>query len=185
MVRDDEILGLRPVTWLLIGGGVLILGSAFWQRRWIVAKLSMGAREKRFWPLVKSIATRYGVDPALLMAIARHESALDPMARATDPRDLARGGSFGLVQMSLATARGLGYKGAADGLYDPEVNLALGAKYMAQNATRVGRDPKDLAAAHNSGRSFAKAPAITRSDYVPKVMKFYPTYRQQLATGQA
>jgi hypothetical protein len=44
---------------------------------------------------------------------------------------VGRGGTIGLMQIKLATARGLGYTGDAAGLRDPETNLSYGIKYLA------------------------------------------------------
>ena len=47
------------------------------------------------------------------------------------PSLVGRGGTIGLMQIKLATARGLGYTGDAAGLRDPDTNLAWGVKYLA------------------------------------------------------
>jgi hypothetical protein len=47
------------------------------------------------------------------------------------PNLVGRGGTIGLMQIKLATARGLGYTGDAAGLRDPDTNLAWGVKYLA------------------------------------------------------
>ncbi|MFH0301036.1 lytic transglycosylase domain-containing protein [Bradyrhizobium sp. 31Argb] len=47
------------------------------------------------------------------------------------PNLIGRGGAIGLMQIKLATARRLGYKGDAAGLRDPETNLTYGIKYLA------------------------------------------------------
>jgi soluble lytic murein transglycosylase-like protein len=44
---------------------------------------------------------------------------------------VGHGGTIGLMQIKLATARGLGYTGDAEGLRDPNTNLAYGVKYLA------------------------------------------------------
>lgn len=44
---------------------------------------------------------------------------------------LGRGGAIGLMQIKLATARGVGYSGTAEGLRDPNTNLTYGVKYLA------------------------------------------------------
>src|SRR3954451_16366092 len=44
---------------------------------------------------------------------------------------VGRGGTIGLMQIKLATARGLGYTGTAEGLRDPNTNLTYGVKYLA------------------------------------------------------
>ena len=40
-------------------------------------------------------------------------------------------GNIGLMQIKLGTARGLGYTGTAEGLRDPDTNLAWAVKYLA------------------------------------------------------
>ena len=47
------------------------------------------------------------------------------------PDLVGRGGTIGLMQIKLPTARGLGYTGDAAGLRDPDTNLAWGVKYLA------------------------------------------------------
>jgi hypothetical protein len=47
------------------------------------------------------------------------------------PDLVGRGGAIGLMQIKLATARGLGYTGDAEGLRDPDTNLSYGVKYLA------------------------------------------------------
>ena len=44
---------------------------------------------------------------------------------------VGRGGTIGLMQIKLATAHALGYAGDAEGLRDPDTNLAYGVKYLA------------------------------------------------------
>jgi soluble lytic murein transglycosylase-like protein len=47
------------------------------------------------------------------------------------PHLVGRGGTIGLMQIKLATARGLGYTGDAAGLRDPNTNLTYGVRYLA------------------------------------------------------
>jgi soluble lytic murein transglycosylase-like protein len=56
------------------------------------------------------------------------------------PNLIGRGGAIGLMQIKLATARGLGYRGDAAGLRDPETNLAYGIKYLAGAYRAAGGD---------------------------------------------
>lgn len=56
------------------------------------------------------------------------------------PKLLGRGGTIGLMQIKLATARSLGYGGDAEGLRDPETNLAYGVKYLAGAYHAAGGD---------------------------------------------
>jgi soluble lytic murein transglycosylase-like protein len=60
------------------------------------------------------------------------------------PELIGRGGTVGLMQIKLATARALGYSGDAEGLRDPDTNLAYGVKYLA-GAYRVADGDHDRA----------------------------------------
>jgi soluble lytic murein transglycosylase-like protein len=57
------------------------------------------------------------------------------------PDLVGRGGTIGLMQIKLATARSLGYTGDAAGLRDPDTNLAYGVKYLAGAYRAAGGDP--------------------------------------------
>ncbi|MGY4339557.1 hypothetical protein ACVWW3_004463 [Bradyrhizobium sp. LM2.9] len=47
------------------------------------------------------------------------------------PGLVGHGGTIGLMQIKLATARGVGYTGDAAGLRDPNTNLTYAVKYLA------------------------------------------------------
>jgi soluble lytic murein transglycosylase-like protein len=47
------------------------------------------------------------------------------------PHLVGHGGTIGLMQIKLATARGLGYTGTAAGLHDPNTNLTYAVRYLA------------------------------------------------------
>jgi soluble lytic murein transglycosylase-like protein len=47
------------------------------------------------------------------------------------PELVGHGGTIGLMQIKVETARGVGYRGDAAGLHDPDTNLAYGIKYLA------------------------------------------------------
>jgi soluble lytic murein transglycosylase-like protein len=51
---------------------------------------------------------------------------------------VGRGGTMGLMQIKLATARALGYAGSAAGLLDAETNLTYAVRYLA-GAFRAAR----------------------------------------------
>ncbi|HMM90534.1 lytic transglycosylase domain-containing protein [Bradyrhizobium sp.] len=56
------------------------------------------------------------------------------------PNLVGRGGTIGLMQIKLPTARGLGYTGDAAGLRDPNTNLTWGVKYLAGAYRAAGGD---------------------------------------------
>ena len=49
-------------------------------------------------------------------------------------------GNYGLMQIRLATARGVGYRGDANGLLDPDTNLTYAVKYLAGAYRAAGCD---------------------------------------------
>ena len=57
-----------------------------------------------------------------------------------NPELIGHGGTIGLMQIKLATAKGVGYTGNAEGLRDPETNLAYGVKYLAGAYRAAGGD---------------------------------------------
>jgi soluble lytic murein transglycosylase-like protein len=74
--------------------------------------------------LVAMHASANNVPEALVHRVIVRESRYQPAL-------VGRGGTVGLMQIKLATARGLGYTGDAAGLRDPDTNLAYGVKYLA------------------------------------------------------
>jgi len=74
--------------------------------------------------LVAKHAKANGVPEALVHRVILRESRYQ--------RDLVgRGGTIGLMQIKLSTARGLGYTGSVEGLRDPDTNLTYAVKYLA------------------------------------------------------
>jgi hypothetical protein len=68
--------------------------------------------------------------------VVKRESNYNPRAKG--------GSALGLMQIKHATARGMGYKGDAAGLYDPETNLKYGIAYLA-TAYRLAKGDLDQA----------------------------------------
>jgi len=71
-----------------------------------------------------------GVPPAVARAVVRIESNYRANAR-------GRAGEIGLMQIKSSTARMMGYRGSAKGLFDPETNIRYGMKYLGM-AHRLG-----------------------------------------------
>ncbi len=91
----------------------------------------------------------FEMDPALVYAIMRQESAFNPRA-------LSSAGARGLMQLMPGTAAGMdgrSFKGRAETLYEPELNVALGQKYLRQllEHDAVQGDLIRLTAAYNGG----------------------------------
>jgi soluble lytic murein transglycosylase-like protein len=82
------------------------------------------AGEADYAGMVAAHARANGVPEALVHRVIMRESRYQPQL-------IGHGGTIGLMQIKLATARGLGYTGDAAGLRDPETNLTYGVKYLA------------------------------------------------------
>ena len=95
------------------------------------------AQRAEYEAMVASQASANGVPAALVHRVIVRESRYQP-------RLVGRGGTIGLMQIKLATARGLGYTGDAEGLRDPNTNLTYGVKYLA-GAYRVANGDHDRA----------------------------------------
>jgi soluble lytic murein transglycosylase-like protein len=87
-------------------------------------------------------AERHGLDPALVAAVVRAESAFDPRA-------VSHKGARGLMQLMPATAGRFGL--AIDEIHDPAKNLDAGARYLAWLIERFGGDVLRALAAYNAG----------------------------------
>ena len=91
------------------------------------------AGHSEFDALVATHARANHVPEALVHRVILRESRYQP-------RLVGRGGCIGLMQIKLATARALGYRGDAEGLRDPDTNLAYGVKYLAGAYRAAGGD---------------------------------------------
>jgi soluble lytic murein transglycosylase len=132
------------------------------------------------------------VEPELLQALMREESALDPRA-------LSWAGALGLTQLMLPTAREVAKKlglrsPSADRLFDPETNIQLGAAYLGGLLQRFGGNPVYALASYNAGASAVERwraarrnvdldawvediPLSETRGYVKRVVRSWNTYR--------
>lgn len=90
-----------------------------------------------------------GIDPAWVYALIRAESAWQPDAR-------SHANAYGLMQLLPGTgqrmARELGIAWRGTGmLLEPQVNIRLGTRYLAQQAERFDGSPWLASAAYNAG----------------------------------
>jgi soluble lytic murein transglycosylase-like protein len=86
--------------------------------------------------LINHYAAVNGIPVTLIHRVIDRESDYNPKAR--------NGSYYGLMQISHATAKSMGYTGSAAGLLDPEVNLRYATKYLA-GAYLVGGNSEDQA----------------------------------------
>lgn len=83
---------------------------------------SVEARSDELDRLMAHYADFYGVPEVLVRRVAKRESTFNPRAM--------NGSYLGLMQISLPTARGMGYRGGREGLLDAETNLKYAVRYL-------------------------------------------------------
>jgi hypothetical protein len=98
-------------------------------------------------------ARRHGVNPALVAAVTRVESAFDPRA-------VSNKGARGLMQLMPATGRRFGLR--PHELFDPVKNLDAGVRYLAWLAARFEGDLARVLAGYHAGEG-----AVERYGGVP------------------
>ena len=140
-------------------------------------------------------AREHGIDPALVLATIRMESAFRPRARSP-------AGALGLMQIMPATgrqiARAVGLRGSgAPALLDPDENIRLGAAYLRQLLDRLHGHPALASAAYNAGPNRARrwlargqglepdlwvelVPYRETRKYVKRILEYRIVYRRLL-----
>ncbi|MDQ0474479.1 soluble lytic murein transglycosylase-like protein [Labrys wisconsinensis] len=126
---------------LLLAGALATVASAAAMAAETTARTPVDA-------LIVKHAARYKVPESLIRRVVLRESRFNPAAR--------HGPYWGLMQMRLDTARGMGYRGPAPGLLDADINLTYGVAYLA-NAWRVARGNESRAVALYSGGYYYEA----------------------------
>jgi hypothetical protein len=115
---------------------------------------------------VLEVARRFQVNPAVVAAVMRVESAYDARA-------ISRKGARGLMQLMPATAARFGV-GVAE-LFSPTRNLEAGTRYLRFLVDRFGNDPVRVFAAYNAGEHAVERygglpPYRETQDYVRRVL---------------
>lgn len=182
--------------------------ARLWLKRDLTAPIT--ADNRAFWEIAYPRAFRDMVetsakqadtlDPDLLQALIREESALDPKA-------LSWAGALGLAQLMPATAGQVASQlklrrpSTAD-LLQPQLNLRLGARYLADVLKRAKGQPEYALAGYNAGESAVKRwknetpgleldewvehiPLHETRNYVKRVLRSYTTYRLLYAPAEA
>ena len=92
--------------------------------------------DDRLNAMIEKYAAFYQVPVGLVRRVIKRESNFRPEAY--------NHGHWGLMQIKYPTARGMGYDGLAQGLFDAETNLKYSVKYLA-GAWMVAQGNPDLA----------------------------------------
>jgi soluble lytic murein transglycosylase-like protein len=105
------------------------------------------AEGEAYQSMVASHAAAEGVPVELVHRVIMRESRYNPRA-------VSRG-NYGMMQIKLQTARGLGYTGSAQGLLDPETNLTYAVKYLAGAYRAAGGNHTRAVAYYAGGYYYA------------------------------
>lgn len=114
--------------------------------------------------MVTAAAQRAGVNPALGHAVVKVESMYQPKAT-------GKGGYIGLMQLSYQTAKGMGFRGSRQALYEPSANLQYGMRYLAEAVRKAGGSTCGAVSKYQGGhgvRGVTRAGAV----YCAKVRRY-------------
>jgi len=146
-----------------------------------------------YWELVKEQSTRYTLDPYLVVALIREESAFGERA-------VSRAGAVGLMQLLPRTAdqivNAAGGTGGSVSLESPATNIKLGTRYLATMLEEFKGNWTLALAAYNAGPHHVRRwletrgyrsddefieeiPFLETQQYVKRVLGSYYRYRAQ------
>lgn len=122
-------------------------------------------------PYVTEAAQKYNVDPALIEAVIKQESAYNAGAS-------SHVGAQGLMQLMPETAKELGVENS----FDPRQNVMGGAKYLSQLMKMFDGNLTKVIAGYNAGPGAVShyggvPPYAETQDYVAKVLKNYEDFK--------
>lgn len=151
-----------------------------------------GLFPKAFWTDVKKFSSENGLDPYLVAALIRQESAFNPNA-------VSRANAVGLMQLLPKVGRGIAKQEKlrhfnTQELFQPRINLQLGTRYFRSMVDRFGSFEYALAA-YNAGvdrvqdwskqdtfrdpEEFVESIPFTETrEYVENILRNVNVYRQ-------
>jgi soluble lytic murein transglycosylase-like protein len=129
----------------------------------LAGSLELPVQKVRYSALIAMHARANGIPVELAHAVVAIESRYNPQARGS-------AGEIGLMQIKLQTARSVGYRGTARGLYDPATNLKYGMKYLGQAQKLAAGDLCRTVMKYNGGH-FMKRPTRGTSAYCGKARR--------------
>ena len=127
-------------------------------------------------------AVRYGVSSELLYAIARTESALDPLAVG---RNVNGTRDIGLMQINSAWLPTLATHGIAEhDLLEPCTNIQVGAWILAGNVQRLGYTWEAIGAYHSASPARRQAYAERIYRQIAESRRSGPSTNQSIASAE-
>lgn len=147
--------------------------------------------ETKYDQIIDLNATSFGVPASLIKAVIAKESSFRPQAFKSEPH--IKDASRGLMQVLLQTARNLGFKGKADDLFDPKLNIYYGTYLLSQNLKTAGGKVNVAVAAYNAGWSKVRkgdAPrkpdmTFVNQSYVDDVQVYFAYFSKRITEQEA
>jgi len=132
-----------------------------------------GSTPPLYWDYFREAADRYKIDPLLLVAIAKTESSINPYLINKANRNKSI--DVGVMQINSCHFRELkGYMGDLNRLYDPRLNIHVGAWVLSQCIQRFGMSWQAVDC-YNKGAKKAHR----NSRYVRKVASHYSRLKRE------
>ena len=116
---------------------------------------AMARNRQPFSDLIARYAKANKVPLDLAHAVVYSESSYRPNARGA-------AGEIGLMQLRLSTARMMGYRGSAKGLYDPATNIRYGMKYLGGAHRLAGGSTCGTILRYNAGHGATRMNPVSR-----------------------
>ena len=120
-------------------------------------------------------SNQYELPVALVMGIIAQESGFNSLAKRYEPKlDTS---SYGLTQILYTTAKDYGFTGDEDSLFDDNVNLKFGLKYLKKQYDKYNQNIQDTISAYNLGTAKKLSSGkYANQQYVNQVLSYYMFY---------
>lgn len=141
-------------------------------------ELSNEEKAKKVWEnygeIIHQIAKKYNLDSQLIFATIMTESEGDPMAYRPEPQ--INDASFGLGQVLYSTAVSLGFTGAPQDIYRPEIAIDLIGKFHQNTIDTYGQlTPEQMTVVYNTGQLFG----YPYPGHLTRFREWYYSYKEE------
>jgi soluble lytic murein transglycosylase-like protein len=141
LIPDSAWGKLGTTTMKTIGEGIFTIFLALLLFPAVISAASEASLRDRYDPLIREIAERHLVDPALVHSIIAAESGYNRFAVSTR-------GALGIMQLMPETAKDY----AVENVFDAEQNIEGGVKYLKDLLALYASNTELVLAAYNAGR---------------------------------
>jgi hypothetical protein len=140
-------------------------------------KMGLASTQDDYKRILADASESWGYPRSWFPAIALWEGRgkINPTAVNRTGGDLARGGAYGAMQITMKTADAAGFKGRGEDLFDVATTGHWAGKILSMGP--IPETLEEMAALWNAGRLPSKLPAghITLTQYIPGVMDMEQT----------